>query len=288
MNLGGVIKLLRPQHWLKNLFVVMPLFFAGEFQDEDRLIDAVLAFVAFCLVASAVYVINDLKDAEADRQHPEKKKRPIAAGEVGGALAIGISILLLGVSLAIGASIASNVAIAISVYFVMNILYTFGLKRVSILDVTIIAIGFIIRVLVGGFAADVSISHWIIIDTFLLALILALSKRRAELNLVGKQGAVRHSLKSYNESFLDLSLVLFSGVTIVSYIMYCVSDEVMARLDSDMVYLTSVFVMLGLMRYLQQIIVHRSMNSPVQMVFRDKLLAAVVIAWAISFTIILY
>ena len=288
MKIGSIIKLIRPQHWVKNLFVVMPLFFAGQFQHHNKLLDTVLAMIAFCFVASAVYVINDLKDVEADRQHPEKKERPIASGAIGKVQAISIALVLLLLSVAMALNISKEVAAAIGAYFIMNVLYTFGLKRISILDVSIIAIGFVIRVLVGGYAAEVAISHWIIIDTFLLALILALSKRRAELNLLGKEDAVRHSLKSYNETFLDLSLVLFSGVTIVSYIMYCVSDEVMARLDSNMIYLTSIFVMLGLMRYLQQVIVHSSTNSPVQMIFRDRFLLIVVLTWAISFILILY
>lgn len=285
---SSIIDLIRPKHWVKNLFVLMPLFFAGQFQDQNRLMDTVVAMIAFCLAASAVYVINDLKDAKADRKHPEKKNRPIAAKAVKPMMAGLISGALLLSSIGIAFTISQDVTLGIGLYFVMNLAYTFGLKKVSILDVSIIATGFVIRVLVGGSAADVHISHWIIIDTFLLALILALSKRRAELNLHGKNVEVRQSLIGYNEGFLDLSLVLFSGVTIVSYIMYCVSDEVMHRLDSNLVYLTSIFVMLGLMRYLQQIIVKKSTKSPVQMLFSDRFLLVVVIAWAASFVFILY
>ncbi|MFT4526426.1 MAG: decaprenyl-phosphate phosphoribosyltransferase [Granulosicoccus sp.] len=287
-QLSSILELIRPKHWVKNLFVMMPLFFAGQVQNQNRLIDTVVAMVAFCLVASAVYVVNDLKDAKADRKHPEKKKRPIASGAVKKGMAGLISIILLAASIAIALSVSREVAMGLGLYFLMNLAYTFGLKKVSILDVSIIATGFVIRVLVGGSASDVHISHWIIIDTFLLALILALSKRRAELNLHGKNVEVRQSLKGYNEGFLDLSLVLFSGVTIVSYIMYCVSDEVMNRLDSELVYLTAIFVMLGLMRYLQQIIVNRSTKGPVQMLYSDGFLLLVVVAWAASFVFILY
>jgi 4-hydroxybenzoate polyprenyltransferase len=199
-----------------------------------------------------------------------------------------IAVVLLACSFAIAGQVSEEVAIGIGFYFIMNLAYTFGLKKVSILDVSIIATGFVIRVLVGGSASDVHISHWIIIDTFLLALILALSKRRAELNLHGKNVEVRQSLKGYNEGFLDLSLVLFSAITIVSYIMYCVSDEVMIRLESEYVYLTSIFVMLGLMRYLQQIIVKKSTKSPIKMLFADRFLLVVVISWVASFVFILY
>lgn len=287
-QLASIIKLIRPKHWVKNLFVLMPLFFAGQFQDQIRLLDTLVAMVAFCLAASAVYVVNDLKDAKADRKHPEKKNRPIAAWAVKSGMAGLIAVVLLACSFAIAGQVSEEVAIGIGFYFIMNLAYTFGLKKVSILDVSIIATGFVIRVLVGGSASDVHISHWIIIDTFLLALILALSKRRAELNLHGKNVEVRQSLKGYNEGFLDLSLVLFSAITIVSYIMYCVSDEVMIRLESEYVYLTSIFVMLGLMRYLQQIIVKKSTKSPIKMLFADRFLLVVVISWVASFVFILY
>ena len=287
-QLSSIIELIRPKHWVKNLFVMMPLFFAGQFHNQVRLINTVVAMIAFCLAASAVYVVNDLKDAKADKKHPEKRNRPVASGAVKKGSAGFIGLILLIFSIAIAYSVSEDVALGIGLYFIMNLAYTFGLKKVSILDVSIIAIGFVIRVLVGGSASDVHISHWIIIDTFLLALILALSKRRAELNLHGKNVEVRQSLKGYSEGFLDLSLVLFSGVTTVSYIMYCVSEEVMNRLDSNLVYLTSIFVMLGLMRYLQQIIVKKSTKSPVQMLFSDRFLLVVVVAWAASFVFILY
>ena len=287
-HLTSILKLIRPGHWVKSLFVMMPLFFAGQFQDQIRLVDTVFAMIAFSLVASAVYVINDMKDVEADRKHPEKKNRPIAARVIKPGVAGLISIGLLASAISVALTVSQEVAIGIGLYFLMSLAYTLGLKKVSILDVSIIALGFVMRVVVGGLAADVHISHWIIIDTFLLALILALSKRRAELNLHGQNVEVRKSLKNYSEGFLDLSLILFSGVTIVSYIMYCVSDEVMNRLESDLVYLTSIFVMLGLMRYLQQVIVVKSTKSPVKMLFDDRFLLIVVLAWATSFVFILY
>lgn len=266
----------------------MPVFFAGELADQERAVGAALAFIAFCLVASAIYIINDLRDLEADRAHPEKRTRPIASGAVSTTVALIIAAALALGALALGYTVAYEVSIGLSIYLGMNLAYSFGLKNVAILDVSIISAGFVLRILVGGWAADVAVSHWIIIDSFLLAMILALSKRRAELNLLGEGASTRVSLRGYNRQFLDLALVMFSGVTLVSYIMYCVSEEVVARLGDPNLYITSIFVLIGLTRYVQQIVVENSVHSPVSMILHDRFLQITVVGWLLTFAFIIY
>lgn len=282
------IKLLRPSHWIKNFFVLMPVFFAGVLNNQDKFIGALIAFVAFCLMASAIYIVNDIRDVELDRAHPEKKDRPIACGAISVATAWILAICLMALSMALGKFVSTNASIGLLVYLILNLGYSFGLKNIAILDVSIISTGFVLRILVGAWAADVAVSHWIIIDSFLLAMILALSKRRAELNLIGDGTTTRSSLKGYNRQFLDLALVMFSGVTLVSYIMYCVSDEVVSRLETPHLYVTSIFVLLGLTRYAQQIVVEKSTLSPVSMILKDRFLQLTVLAWIVSFGYIIY
>jgi decaprenyl-phosphate phosphoribosyltransferase len=282
------LKLLRPSHWIKNFFVLMPIFFAGQLSDSEKLTEAAIAFCAFCAMASAIYIINDIRDIEADKAHPEKKKRPIASGDVSKSSASLISVGLMLLSVGAGYFVSKLVCMGLLIYLIMNLAYSFGLKKVAILDVSIIAIGFVLRVLVGGWATELAVSHWLIIDTFLLAMILGLSKRRAELNLLGKSPQTRSSLSGYNQQFLDLALVMFSGVTLVSYIMYCVSDEVVARLDNPNLYLTSIFVLLGLTRYVQQMVVENSTLSPVSMILKDRFLQLTVTGWVITFGYIIY
>ena len=266
----------------------MPIFFAGELTDQERTVDALLAFAAFCMMASSIYIINDLQDVEADRAHPEKRTRPIASGAVSRTVALFFAIALALGALALGYAIAHEVCMGLTIYLAMNLAYSFGLKNVAILDVSIISAGFVLRILVGGWAADVAISHWIIIDSFLLAMILALSKRRAELNLLGDGVSTRISLRGYNSQFLDLALVMFSGVTLVSYIMYCVSEEVVVRLGDPNLYITSIFVLIGLTRYVQQIVVENSALSPVSMILHDRFLQLTVLGWLLTFAFIIY
>lgn len=266
----------------------MPVFFAGMLDDQDKLIGALLAFAAFCMMASAIYIVNDIRDVELDRAHPEKKNRPIASGAISIATAWILAICLMALSMALGKFVSTYVSMGLLVYLILNLGYSFGLKNIAILDVAIISTGFVLRILVGAWAADVAVSHWIIIDSFLLAMILALSKRRAELNLIGDGTTTRSSLKGYNRQFLDLALVMFSGVTLLSYIMYSVSDEVVSRLETPHLYVTSIFVLLGLTRYAQQIVVEKSTLSPVSMILKDRFLQLTVLVWILSFGYIIY
>lgn len=286
-------RLLRPAQWVKNFFVFLPLFFGGEVFDVGRWIDAAAAFIAFCLVSSAVYCINDVRDAEADRRHPVKRFRPIASGKVGKPTAIGLSIGLLAGSLAfcfvVDGSESATLAAVIAIYFVLNIGYCFGLKNLTIVDVFIIALGFVLRVAAGGVSTSIELSPWIICLTFLLALFLAFAKRRDDVVIAGETGVnPRRSSSRYNIEYLNLILGLLGAIIIVGYIIYTVQPDVIERLGSRYVYVTALFVVAGILRYLQLAVVDGSTGSPTKLAFHDRFLQLCVAGWVITFFIILY
>ncbi|MDR2120050.1 MAG: decaprenyl-phosphate phosphoribosyltransferase [Tannerella sp.] len=289
------IALLRPQQWLKNMFVFLPLFFDGRLTDATCLVSAGIACASFCLAASSVYCINDICDCEADRLHPLKCRRPIAAGKVGRRTGYALAFALLLVSTALpallpgGKETAWKMAALVLSYYAMNIGYCFGLKRVAIVDVFIIAAGFVMRVVAGGFSTHVHLTHWIILMTFLLALFLAFAKRRDDVMIRQSTGVtVRSAAKQYTPDFLNQILAILASVTIVCYIMYSVSDEVIVRMGSPYVYLTSVFVLAGIIRYLQITLVDGQSGSPTRILLKDRFIQACLALWIIGFLIIIY
>ncbi len=291
MNKPNVyLKLLRPHQYIKNGFVWLPLFFAYKIYDLAAIRKTFYAFLAFCLTSSCVYIINDLRDIHEDRRHPVKKLRPIASGEISQKEAV--VLLLIGLSLAvcIGYFLLSGALIAVlGAYLTINLLYSGFLKRIPIIDVVCIAIGFVFRIFAGGSAADVPISHWIVIMTFLIALFLALAKRRDDLLLLAKgHKDIRKNLDGYNSDFVSYSMVLSGAVIIVSYILYTVSPEIVHKHGTDQLYLTSFWVIIGILRYLQITFVEERSGSPTLLIIRDVFLQAVVILWILSFYLILY
>ena len=283
------LKLARPHQWLKNVFVLAPLFFGHRLTDLGAAASALAAMVAFCLAASAVYAFNDRWDLEHDRRHPAKCQRPLPAGQISPAGAVSFALLLLA-----GAAVLSLAALPwramalLAGYVVLNLAYSLKLKHVAILDICCIAVGFVLRVWVGGLAAGVTVSHWLTIMTFLLALFLALSKRRAEILLAPEYSGTRPSISGYNLTFTDLSMVLMAGVVIVSYLMYTLSPEVLHKHGNRTLYLTAGWVVVGLLRYMQVAFVHEETGSPTQVFLRDRFLLLVGLGWLISFVLILY
>lgn len=283
------LKLIRPHQWIKNGFVLVPAFFAGKVSLLITSPRLAISFVSFCLVASAVYIINDLFDAEKDRIHEVKRNRPLAVGSISKTAAL----LLMFVMAALGIGLALFVGVqflyVIAGYIALQLLYSAVLKHISLIDISVIAMGFVLRVLAGGFAADVPVSKWLILMTFLLACCLALGKRRDDLLLdVEDKEAIRPSLSGYSLRFIDNCLIVLSGTTIVCYIMYTVSEEVITRLHSDHVYLTSVFVIIGLLRFLQIAMVEQKSGSPTLILLKDTMIQAMIGLWFIAFLIILY
>jgi 4-hydroxybenzoate polyprenyltransferase len=280
---------LRPHHWVKNFFVFIPVFFAGEIFEFYHLRDLFLGFLSFSIVSSSVYLFNDIRDIEKDKMHARKKMRPIASGKVKVQTAIAMSVLCLITGILVSLKIDHMFTLVLGIYFLINILYSFGLKSISILDIIIISIGFVLRISAGGIIAGVPISSWLIIMVFLLAMFLAIAKRRDDLLVFLNSGKImRKSIENYNLEFINSVLTLISGIIMVSYIMYTISVEVSQRMHSDYLYLTSIFVISGLMRYLQIVFVENDSGSPVRILFRDRFIQITLLGWIISFYVIIY
>ncbi|MBA2379628.1 MAG: UbiA prenyltransferase family protein [Blastocatellia bacterium] len=282
------IKLLRPHQWIKNLFVLIPAFFAARF--SLLLTDGALwyALFSFCFAASAVYIINDIFDRDNDRLHEVKRLRPIASGAVSVRSALMVCAVMFVLAAVLALLVNTTFVVVVGIYFWSNLLYSFYLKHISIVDISIIAVGFVLRVIGGGVAADVPVSKWLILMTFLLASCLALGKRRDDLMLNVENNGLRRSLDGYTIGFVDTSLVVLSVTTIVCYIMYTVSDEVVLRMHSEYIYLTAIFVIIGILRYLQIAIVEQASGSPTLILLKDRLIQAMILMWLSSFAVFLY
>jgi 4-hydroxybenzoate polyprenyltransferase len=283
------IHLLRPKHWIKNTFIFLPIFFAGEIFSKTKFYDCLAGLIIFSLSASSIYALNDIFDVEEDRSHPEKKKRPIASGKISIKSALFIAITLFIISLGSAYYLDFTFFICIVIYLVLNLGYSFGLKNIAILDLFIVAFGFLLRVIAGGELTAVPVSHWLMIMVLLLSLFLVLAKRRDDLILVENGGrTIREASSGYNLDFINACLSLLSAVMTVSYIMYTVSDEVQSRYDSKYLFLTCIFVVAGLMRYLQITIVEKKSGSPVKILYKDIFILVVLSVWVLSFYILLY
>ena len=288
MSPRQIIVLVRPEHWVKNLFVFIPAFFAARLDEPLVLRDAILGFVAFSLIASAVYVLNDMVDAPQDRNHPDKNRRPVASGAISPSQAIVILVILLGLGTTLSACLNTNMLILTLLYFVVNLFYSFSLKHIALIDVSLIGLGFLLRIFAGGAVTGVAVSQWLIVLTFLLALILGLAKRRGEYVIAMGESNFRKALEGYNLPFLDVSITVCSTVAIVAYLMYCFSPEVTERIGSDKIYFTAFFVILGILRYLQLTLVFNKTESPTRALLRDLFLQLVLLAWIGAFAWLLY
>lgn len=288
------LKLLRVEQWVKNLFVFVPLFFSGSIQNTDLLSKSIFAFIIFSLAASVVYILNDYNDIEADRKHPEKRRRPLASGAISKPTAIGIliAIIIIDVALVFLAQMYFHenlwkFAAIITTYFVMNLAYTFKLKHMPIIDICIIATGFVLRVLAGGYITGIGISQWAILLTFVLALVLAIGKRRGELINAQVSGKTRKALDGYNVQFADIALSISVTLAIICYLMFTLSPEVQARFH-ERVFYTVIFVVFAFLRYLQQTLVYNRTESPTKIVYRDRYIQITLVLWVAAFLIQIY
>lgn len=289
----AVVQLLRPFQWVKNGFIFLPIFFDRHFFQVEYWWPALTAFLAFSFAASAVYCFNDIRDATFDRRHPVKKNRPIASGRVTSTAGYVLSAACLaasGVSLLFlpHAAVGKTSGVLLG-YLGLNLAYCLWLKHHAIVDVFIIATGFVLRLFAGALAANVPLSHWIVLMTFLLALFLAFAKRRDDVAAYEHSGiTTRKNLNRYNLAFMNQSLSVIGAVTLVAYILYCVSPDVMARIGSEHLYLTSVFVLAGIIRYLQLAIVDLCSGSPTKVLLHDRFIQGCIVLWGISFLLLLY
>lgn len=286
------IKIIRPQQWVKNLFVFIPMFFGGSLLDTTDIISSIVTFIAFSLTASSVYCFNDIIDAAADRRHPVKCHRPIASGAVSRAQGY----LLMAATLAVGMAATQllpqcrmEVAAVIGCYYVLNLAYCTWLKHHAIIDVCTIAFGFVLRIIAGGVATEIVLSQWIVLMTFLLTLFLSLAKRRDDVLRMEATGeAPRKNTVRYNLTFINQAITIAAAVTIVCYIMYTVSPDVVSTYRTNHLYLTSIFVIIGLLRYLQIAMVDQKSGDPTKVVLHDHVTQLIIVFWGLSFLILIY
>lgn len=282
------IHLMRPAQYVKNVFIFLPAFFAQRITEGEVLWKTALAFVAFSLTASAVYIINDYRDRESDRAHPVKKHRPLASGAVQPAQAFVQMGLLLILSLGTFAWLDRYALGWALAYLGLNIGYSLGLKRIPIIDIYIIATGFVIRVALGASVMDIPLSMWIILMTFLLALFIGLAKRRDDVILAEEGKKVRKSIDGYNLPFINGAMMIMASVLIVAYISYTISTEVQHKFDSEYLYITVFFVLLGILRYMQITLVEARSGSPTKIVLSDIFLQLTLLGWIIVFFLLIY
>jgi 4-hydroxybenzoate polyprenyltransferase len=287
------LKLFRPEQWTKNMFIFLPVFFSGQLLNVSVLISCAVAFTAFSLTASSIYCFNDIRDVEADKSHPVKCKRPIASGVVSIKTAYTMMAVCLLMSLGIlffwGGGARYTIMALILFYYVMNIAYSLKLKQIATIDVVIISIGFVLRVFVGGAASGIRCSEWIIIMTFLLAMFLALAKRRDDVILCMNTGILhRKNTDRYNLEFMNQVITIVATIAVVAYIMYTLSSYAIERFNNSHFYLTTIFVLTGVVRYLQITIVDMKSDCPTKILLHDRFIQGCIAGWIVSFFIIIY
>lgn len=289
MTIVEILKSLRPQQWIKNFFIFAPLIFSRNFLNRPLLWTTFEAFVAFCLVSSAHYIFNDLRDLEDDRRHPVKSKRPLASGRLKVGPAVAALVVIGATGIALAASINVPFLLTAIGYLVLQTVYSMWLKHVVILDVFVIAAGFLIRVVAGGLAIRVEISSWLLICTILLALFLAMGKRRYELVLLDKDAAAhRPILKEYNTYLLDQMISVVTASTLVAYCLYTISPETVEKFGTRNLLFTVPFVLYGIFRYLYLIHQKAEGGTPEALIIRDKPLLVDIFLWVVAAALILH
>jgi decaprenyl-phosphate phosphoribosyltransferase len=281
--------LIRVRQWIKNLFLFIPSFFAGHLFYTQELFTVFEGALAFCLVSSGVYILNDYRDRDIDRLHPRKKFRPLASGEVTATAALILMVVLLIAAVTWAILLDNAFAILILSYLVLNLAYSFGLKNVPIVDLFVVSLGFLIRVYAGGILAGLAITHWLSMMILLLSLFLIIAKRRDDLLVNAENNCVvRKTSKAYNLEYINSCITLLSAVMVVAYVMYTLSPEVTERFQSDYLFITTIFVIAGIMRYLQITFVEQRSGSPTNIFVKDKFILFTIAGWIISFYIIIY
>ncbi len=286
----AAIKLIRPKQWIKNGFVFAPLVFAKELFQPDPLLLTVRTFAAFCLTASMVYIINDMIDVEADRAHPKKRLRPLAARTISVPAAFGILALLLVADVFLVTGMPEKFLFLLGAYFLMNLAYTFKLKEIFLLDVFIIAAGFMLRVLGGAYAISVYVSSWLILCTLFISLFLGFAKRRGEIVAMQAAGAMpeRKVLQHYRLGVLDQMLTITAAGTVISYALYTVAPRTVTVFGTDKLIYTTVFVMYGVFRYMHLIHTTEAVENPAAVVSSDFPIIANVLLWIASCVVLIY
>jgi 4-hydroxybenzoate polyprenyltransferase len=281
---------MRPSQWTKNGVVLAAYFFArwdpsqqGNAAGWGALVSALAAVAAFCAASSAVYLINDIHDREADRAHPQKRSRPLASGTLAVAPAVLAAAVLAAAGVAAGFAINAGLGETILAYLGLQALYTYGLRQVALVDAFIIAIGFVIRAVAGAVAIDVRISPWLLLCAFLLALFLALCKRRHEkVRSESDEALTREALDGYDARALDQAIAVVSAATVVSYALYTLSEETVKRFDTNCLGLTIPFVLFGILRYLDLVYRKGGGERPERVLLTDRVLIVTILLYGVT------
>ncbi len=287
------IRLARPKQWIKNLFIFAPLIFSHHLLNFEKIKTEIIAFISFSLIASSVYVINDIFDRESDRAHPVKRNRPIASGRVGVWEGFAFALFLFLCGLFFSFSLNFKSRFLIISYFLMMLLYSLKLKHVVLLDVFVIAIGFMMRVLAGAYSIEVVVSKWLFITTLFLSLFLAISKRRMELyfSIQNPNSGVseqRKVLDEYNIKFADQMLVITAGGAVISYALYTISERTVSLFKTESLIYTTIFVLYGIFRYMYLIYQKKSGENPTDVILGDVGIIVNVFLWLIACVVVIY
>lgn len=285
----NIIRLLRPIQWIKNAFIFAPLLFAGNLFEIRDVLKSGFAFLCFSLLASSIYAVNDIIDLEEDRKHPIKQSRPLPSGTLPVSAAFGLSLILAVGSFTLAICLGRNFLLVALAYFILNLVYSRFLKHIVILDVFSITAGFLLRVISGGIAINVQISHWLLICTALLALFLGFSKRRHELVLLGDE-AMNHRavLRHYNPHFLDQMLAVITASALMSYVLYTVDSRTIQTFGTNKLLLTTPFVIYGIFRY-QYLVYHKNRGgNPTEELLNDIPLLLDIVLWVLTIVAVIY
>lgn len=288
----NLIRLIRPKQWIKNLIVLLPVFFGGALLHPSAIYAGLITALSFSFAASSIYCLNDIIDIEDDKHHPIKCNRPLASGAISIPQGYTLMVLMLILSMASTFLLYDHqleTAGVIAFYWLLNIGYCLKLKQYAIIDVCIVAFGFVLRVLAGGVSTSIHLSKWIVLMTFLLMLFLSFTKRRDDVVRMNETGhAPRQNTIRYNLTFINQAITITSSVTLVCYIMYTVSPETIQNFHTDYLYLTSVFVLVGLLRYIQIAVVDKKSGDPTKVILRDRFTQLIVLAFGLAFLFIIY
>jgi 4-hydroxybenzoate polyprenyltransferase len=287
-RLGAALALMRPKQWIKNGFVLVPAFFSGHV-DLSLAASSLAAGLSFCLLSSAIYVFNDLCDLEDDKGHARKRLRPLPSGQIGvpSAVALAVSLLVTSIVAAMIADLPSRFFVMAALFAAVNLAYSLGMKHIPILELLMLSSGYVIRLIAGSAIVGESLSSWIVVCTGLVSMMLAVGKRRGDVANALDESGGRRVLAHYTLSYLDQLSTLLAASTLVTYLLFCISDYAAERFGAD-VTITAVFVLFGICRFLQIATVESGGDSPTDMIVGDGPLRIAISMWLLTFFLIIY
>jgi len=291
MKIKYIVDSMRPKDWIKNLFVLSPLIYSQLLNEFDKIIICSLGFLSFSFISGCVYIINDIKDVDKDKYHPINRERPLAAGKINKSILIIVVSIISPLAILFSFILDSSFGLIIFIYFFINILYSFKLKNIIILDIIIISLGFVLRVLGGGILVNIYPSPWVIITTFCLAMFLGCSKRRTELELIQNKEMnkinQRETLNEYTIELIDKFLVIMASGSIISYAIYCASDYAYDKFQTYNLIYTTIFVINGIFRYYYLIMIRKTGLQVNNIILHDIPFIINIIAWICTTIIII-